>query len=49
MIGCGTALIRDRLSGLVHSEDELRNALPCPLLGRLTPNEQKYGPQPVNY
>ena len=36
VIGCGTALIRDRLSGLVHSEDELRNALPCPLLGRLT-------------
>ena len=36
VLGCGAALIRDRLSGLVFSEDELRTYLPGPLLKRLS-------------
>ena len=32
LIGCGAALVRDRRSGLVFSEDELMNFLPCPLI-----------------
>ena len=35
VLGCGAALIRDRQSGLVFSEDELRSGLPGPLLERL--------------
>lgn len=36
VLGCGAALIRDRRSGLVFSEDELNTALPGPLLERLS-------------
>ena len=35
VLGCGAALIRDRRSGLVFSEDELKTLLPCPMLERL--------------
>ena len=35
ILGCGAALIRDRRSGLVFSEDELKALLPCPMLERL--------------
>ena len=35
VFGCGAALIRDRRSGLVFSEDELRTSLPGPLLEHL--------------
>ncbi|RNC90837.1 MAG: hypothetical protein ED554_06645 [Synechococcus sp. YX04-3] len=35
VLGCGTALVLDRRSGLVFSEDELKALLPCPLLERL--------------
>ena len=35
VIGCGTALVRDRCSGLVFSEDELKNLMPCPLIKQL--------------
>ena len=35
MLGCGAALIRDRRSGLVFSDDELRTSLPGPQLERL--------------
>ncbi|QNI50214.1 capsular exopolysaccharide family domain protein [Synechococcus sp. RS9915] len=35
VLGCGAALIRDRRSGLVFSEDELKTFLPCPMLERL--------------
>lgn len=34
-IGCVSGLIRDRRSGLVFSEDELKTLLPCPMLERL--------------
>jgi succinoglycan biosynthesis transport protein ExoP len=36
VLGCGAALIRDRRSGLVFSEDELGAALPGPQLERLS-------------
>ena len=32
VIGCGAALVRDRSSDLVFSEDELDRLLPCPLI-----------------
>ena len=35
IIGCGSALFRERISGLIYSEDELGKSLPGPLLGRL--------------
>ena len=35
ILGCGASLIQDRRSGLVFSEDELKNLLPCPLLKHL--------------
>jgi len=35
VLGCGAALILDRGSGLVFSEDELKALLPCPMLERL--------------
>ena len=35
VIGCGAALVRDRSSGLVFSEDELKSLLPCPLIKHL--------------
>ena len=41
VLGCGAAMIRDRLSGLVFSEDELRTSLPGPLLERLFLQQSK--------
>ena len=38
VLGCGAALMRDRRSGLVFSEDELGSLLPCELLERLPAN-----------
>ena len=35
VLGCGAGLIRDRRTGLVFSDDELKALLPCPLLERL--------------
>ena len=35
VIGSGSALFVDRRTGLVHSEDELKNLLPCPLIKHL--------------
>ncbi len=35
VLGCGAGLIRDRRSGLVFSEHELKALLPCPMLERL--------------
>ena len=35
VLGCGVALVRDRRSGLVFSEDELKALMPCPMLERL--------------
>jgi len=35
LLGCSAGLIRDRRSGLVFSEDELKSSIPCPLLERL--------------
>ena len=35
VMGCGAALIRDRSSGLVFSEEELKSLLPCPLIKHL--------------
>ena len=35
ILGCGAALINDRRSGLVFSEEELKSFLPCPLLKHL--------------
>ena len=44
VLGCGAALIRDRQSGLVFSEDELRTSLPGPLLERLSLQQSKNWP-----
>ena len=33
--GCGAALLADRRTGLVYSQDELKSLLPCPLLKHL--------------
>ena len=33
--GCGAALLVDRRTGLVYSEEELKSLLPCPLIKRL--------------
>ena len=33
--GCGAALLADRRTGLVYSEDELKSLLPCPLIKQL--------------
>ena len=44
VLGCGGALIRDRRSGLVFSEDELRRSLPGPLLERLSLQQTKSWP-----
>ena len=33
--GCGAALLVDRRTGLVYSEDELKSLLPCPLIKQL--------------
>ena len=41
VLGCGAALIRDRRSGLVFSEDELCTSLPGPLLERLSLQQGK--------
>ena len=41
VLGCGAALIRDRRTGLVFSEDELRTSLPGQLLGRLSLQQGK--------
>ena len=38
VLGSGAALVRDRCSGLVYSEDELKSLLSCPLLERLPAN-----------
>lgn len=35
VLGCGAALVRDRRSGQVFSEEELKALLPCPMLERL--------------
>lgn len=35
MLGCGAGLVRDRRSGLVFSDNELKALIPCPLLERL--------------
>ena len=35
VLGCGTALARDRRSGLVYSENELKALLPCSLIEHL--------------
>ena len=35
VLGCGAGLVRDRRSGLVFSDDELKALLPCQLLERL--------------
>ena len=40
MLGCGAALIHDRRSGLVFSEEELKALLPWPLLDRLPAIDQ---------
>ena len=40
-IGCGSALIRDRLSDLVFSEKELKKLLPCPLIKHLPATAQE--------
>ena len=39
VLGCGAGLFRDRRSGLVFSEDELKALLPSPLLERLPAND----------
>jgi len=41
VVGCGAALVRDRRSDLVFSEDELKALLPCPMLKRLPSNDSK--------
>ena len=38
VLGCVAALVRDRRSGLVFSEDELKTLLSCPVLERLPAN-----------
>ena len=35
VMGCGAALVRDRSTGLVFSEEELKVLLPCPLIKHL--------------
>ena len=35
VMGCGTALVREKSSGLVFSEDELKSLMPCPLIKHL--------------
>ena len=35
VMGCGAAIVRDRRSGLVFSQDELMSLLPCPLIRHL--------------
>ena len=40
VLGCGAGLIRDRRSGLVFSEEELKALLPWPLLDRLPAIDQ---------
>tara|TARA_B100000674_G_scaffold191840_1_gene156304 strand:+ start:424 stop:2130 length:1707 start_codon:yes stop_codon:yes gene_type:complete len=44
VLGCGAALIHDRRSGLVFSEDELRKSLPGPLLERLSLQQSESWP-----
>ena len=39
LAGCGTALVVDRRSGRVFSEDELQQLLPGPLLAHLNPSD----------
>ena len=41
VLGCGAALIRDRRTGLIFSEIELRTSLPGQLLGRLSLQQGK--------
>ena len=38
VLGCGAALIKDRRSGFVFSEDELKALIPCQMLERLPAN-----------
>ena len=38
VLGSGAALVRDRRSDLVYSEDELKSLMPCQLLERLPAN-----------
>lgn len=35
VVGCGAALLADRRTGLVYSEDELKSLMPCPLIKHL--------------
>ena len=42
ILGCGAALIRDRLSGLIYSEEELISLMPCPLLERLSTAQSQH-------
>ena len=35
VMGCAAALVRERSSGLVFSEDELKSLMPCPLIKHL--------------
>ena len=44
LLGCSTALIRDRLSGKLFSEDELRTFVPGQLLERLVLQQSTTGP-----
>ena len=40
MLGCGLGLVRERRSGLVYSEDELKTLMPCPLISHLPSTNQ---------
>ena len=41
VLGCGTALLVDRRTGLVYTEDELDSFLPCPLVEHLPSMNQE--------
>ena len=47
--GCGAALVRDRLSGLVFSEKELKALLPGSMLERLPLAKPTAGGIPLSY
>ena len=42
VLGCGAALIRDRRSGLVYGEEELKSLLPFALLDRLLADQPEH-------
>ena len=44
LLGCSGALIRDRLSGLVYSVEELRMSMPGPMLERLALKQPRTWP-----